>query len=178
METRGSARSAAPQQFDVLVLDAFSGDAIPVHLLTVEAFQIYLGHMAPQGVIAVHISNRHFDLAPVVKAIATHHHLFTATIHSDDTSQGGYSSLWMLVAADRKPLEAERIRKATSLDDDNRRVLWTDNQASLVDVLGRTRLSSLGANARAWISNLYDGILGAKKSEPRVDSSFQSLTWL
>ena len=97
-----------PQKFDVLVLDAFSGDAIPVHLLTVEAFAIYLRHLAPEGIIAVHISNRHFDLRPVVEAIAAHDHLATAAIHSDETSYGGFSSLWVLVTPDRKLLEAGR----------------------------------------------------------------------
>ncbi|MES1194702.1 MAG: fused MFS/spermidine synthase, partial [Opitutus sp.] len=54
------------QQFDVLALDAFSSDAIPVHLLTVEAFGIYLSHLKPDGVIAVHVSNRYLELRPVV----------------------------------------------------------------------------------------------------------------
>ena len=154
-----------PQNFDVLVLDAFAGDAIPVHLLTVEAFGIYLRHMAPQGVIAVHVSNRHFDLKPVVDAIARHHHLTTANIHSDDTSYGGYSSQWILVAADHKPLDAEAIREVTDTDDDGRLVLWTDNHASLVEVLGRTSFESLRSTIREWTTELHDAIFGAKKNE-------------
>lgn len=59
-----------PQAYDVLVLDAFSSDAIPVHLLTAEAFDLYLSHLKPGGVICVHISNRHLDLQPVVLANA------------------------------------------------------------------------------------------------------------
>jgi spermidine synthase/MFS family permease len=58
------------QQFDVLVLDAFSSDAIPVHLLTLEAFQVYLRHLRPGGVICVHITNRHLDLLPVIARVA------------------------------------------------------------------------------------------------------------
>ena len=58
------------QQFDVLVLDAFSGDAIPVHLLTSEAMQIYSRHLKTSGVLAVHISNSYFDLEPVVSVLA------------------------------------------------------------------------------------------------------------
>ncbi|MFZ4764847.1 MAG: spermidine synthase [Roseimicrobium sp.] len=58
------------QGFDVLLLDAFSGDSVPVHLLTREAFQIYLRHMKPDGVIAVHVSNRYLTLAPVVQKVA------------------------------------------------------------------------------------------------------------
>ncbi len=58
------------QQFDILVIDAFSGDAIPVHLLTREAFRIYWRHLKPDGVLAVHISNRYLNLAPVVMLAA------------------------------------------------------------------------------------------------------------
>jgi SAM-dependent methyltransferase len=58
------------QRYDVLVLDAFSSDAIPVHLLTAEAMQEYLRHLQPDGVLAIHISNRYFDLGPVVSRLA------------------------------------------------------------------------------------------------------------
>jgi SAM-dependent methyltransferase len=60
----------SPQRFDILVVDAFSGDAIPVHLLTREAFSLYWRHLKPDGVLAVHISNRYLKLAPVVKLAA------------------------------------------------------------------------------------------------------------
>ena len=59
-----------PQDFDLLAIDAFSGDAIPVHLLTEEAFQIYLREMKAGGIIAVHITNTYFDLQPVLKRVA------------------------------------------------------------------------------------------------------------
>ena len=60
----------SPQQFDLLVLDAFSGDAIPTHLLTQEANQSYLRHLRADGLIAIHISNIHFDLRRVTEALA------------------------------------------------------------------------------------------------------------
>jgi SAM-dependent methyltransferase len=56
--------------YDVLILDAFSSDAIPIHLLTAEAVQEYLGHLRADGVLVIHISNRFFDLAPVVSRLA------------------------------------------------------------------------------------------------------------
>ena len=59
------------QAFDALILDVFSGDAIPAHLLTEQAMQVYLAHLKPDGIIAVHISNRHLDLLPVVKSLAS-----------------------------------------------------------------------------------------------------------
>ena len=59
-----------PQNFDVLILDAFSGDSIPVHLLTRQAFEVYFRHLRPGGIVAVHVTNRYLDLAPVVDALA------------------------------------------------------------------------------------------------------------
>ncbi|MBL8482909.1 MAG: fused MFS/spermidine synthase, partial [Rhodocyclaceae bacterium] len=56
-----------PQAFDTLIVDAFSGDSVPAHLLTREAFALYASHLAPGGVIAVHVSNKYLDLAPVVR---------------------------------------------------------------------------------------------------------------
>ena len=61
-----------PQAFDVLVLDAFAGDAIPVHLLTIEAIEIYLRELNPDGVLAIHVTNRHLDLHLVIQQIANH----------------------------------------------------------------------------------------------------------
>ncbi|MCK4686343.1 MAG: hypothetical protein KAT44_15370, partial [Pirellulales bacterium] len=63
------------QDFDILVLDVFSGDAIPVHLLTRQAFSVYLDHLSENGVIAIHVSNRHLDLIPVVRDLAVHNGL-------------------------------------------------------------------------------------------------------
>ena len=60
----------APQGYDVLALDAFSSDAIPTHLLTREAFEVYRRHLAPGGVLAVHVTNRYLDLKPVVRGAA------------------------------------------------------------------------------------------------------------
>jgi spermidine synthase len=118
------------QNFDVLVLDAFSGDAIPVHLLTVEAFEIYLRHLAPKGVIAAHISNRHFALRPVVDAIADKYHLTTAAI---DLRADQRASLWVLASRDPQTLKIDRIRKV-ALPPQSDRIVWTDQRASLFEV--------------------------------------------
>jgi hypothetical protein len=71
-DARLSLEREASQQFDILVLDAFRGDALPVHLLTVEAFETYLRHLKPDGVIAAHISSLHFNLKPVFWRMADH----------------------------------------------------------------------------------------------------------
>jgi spermidine synthase len=124
----------SPQGFDVLVLDAFSGDAIPVHLLTREAFAIYLPHMAPDGIIAVHISNKHFELEPVVLALADVHHLATVTITTNGTSTGEGSSTWVLVSQSQRALQAKRIWSGRSKKQSKARVLWTDDHASLFEL--------------------------------------------
>lgn len=62
--------AASDPLYDLLVIDAYSGDAVPYHLITKEAFELYLSRLAPDGILAVHISNWHIDLAPVCKAVA------------------------------------------------------------------------------------------------------------
>ena len=134
-----------PQNFDVIVLDAFSSDAMPTHLLTVEAFAIYLRHLAPDGVIAVHVANRHYDLDPVVAADADAHQLQSVTIDSFAPSLQDFGSEWMLVARDLTPWNIEQIRAAAIqlrkgrarfvTPVKQRRVLWTDDHSSLFEVL-------------------------------------------
>ncbi len=128
----------------MLALDAFSGDAIPVHLLTVEAFAIYLRHLAPHG------DHRGSHLKPALRpasrwwiAIADHDHLATVTIHPMKRRSAAYSSLWVLVTPDPQSLEADAISQAAHDEDDGSRVLWTDDHASLVEVLWRKSFETL-----------------------------------
>jgi hypothetical protein len=131
-------RQGRPQQFDLLVLDAFSSDAIPVHLLTQEAMALYLGHLRPGGIVAFHITNRNLDLSPVIEGLARHHRLQIAAI-SDvvETRHWWLSSTdWVLLSAERTLFEAEDVR--THLDarpDDPSALDWTDDHASLFQVL-------------------------------------------
>ncbi len=125
-----------PQQFDLLVVDAFAGDAIPVHLLTREALALYRRQLRPDGIIAVHISNRHLDLRPVVEALAEDAGLSYLTV-SDTVIQTRwwlYNTVWVLLSPDatildRGPL-AQVPRSAVG-----RRILWTDDHASLFEVV-------------------------------------------
>ncbi|MGH6979892.1 MAG: spermidine synthase, partial [Stellaceae bacterium] len=87
------------REFDLLVIDAFSGDAIPVHLLTTEAFALYARHLAPGGVIAVHVSNQYLDLIPVVAAAAARLHLTARHVaNAGDPAAAVNPSDWVLVA--------------------------------------------------------------------------------
>ncbi len=89
-----------PQNYDILSVDAFSSDAIPIHLLTREALVLYFKHLKPDGILALHISNRYLDLAPVCAAGAQYFDKTARTV-SDDGEGGSYlsSSTWVLVTA-------------------------------------------------------------------------------
>jgi spermidine synthase len=100
-DARLSLEREAPQNFDVLVVDAFSGDSIPVHLITVEAFAEYLRHLKPQGVIVFHVSNRFLDLMPVVKALADAHGLRATWVRDEAEGALASRSDWVLLA--RRP---------------------------------------------------------------------------
>jgi spermidine synthase len=91
-DARLSMEREAPQEFDILVLDAFSSDAIPVHLLTLEAFEIYRRHLKPNGVIAVHFTSGRFDLEPVLQQVARHFDVETAYIYSPVGPAAMYSA--------------------------------------------------------------------------------------
>ena len=125
------------RNFDVLALDAFSSDAIPVHLLTVEAFKTYLRHMKPGGVLAVHISNRYLDLVPVVQQAARHLSLEVRQVENDDDDDAGvYRSDWMLLSASPAAFEGKLLKEAAERIDSVPRVkLWTDDYSDLYRIL-------------------------------------------
>lgn len=132
-------RSGAPPQYDLLVLDAFAGDAIPVHLLTREALAQYLRLMRPGGIIAVHISNRHLDLRVVVEALATDAGLSFATISDsvDPARWWLYNTTWVLLSTDATKFKREEVARFAQEPPgpDAKMVLWTDEHASLFNVM-------------------------------------------
>jgi spermidine synthase len=137
-DARLSMEREPPQNLDLLVLDAFSGDAIPVHLLTEEAFQQYNRHLKPSGIIAIHISNRYLDLEPVVVNAANHFHYNLAPIdfEEDEDEWWLYGCTWILLSRDDKIFRSEPIRTAVyNAKTDPRVPLWTDDFASLFSIL-------------------------------------------
>ena len=136
-DARLSLEREPPENFDVLALDAFSSDAIPVHLLTVEAFKTYLRHLKPGGVLAVHISNRYLDLVPVVQQAGRRLSLEVRQVESDDDDETGvYRSDWMLLSASPAPFEGELLKEAAERIDAVPRVrLWTDDYSDLYRIL-------------------------------------------
>lgn len=127
------------QRYDEIVLDAFSSDSIPVHLLTVEAFEIYREKLAADGVLAVHISNRYLDLEPVVAAIADELGMavVTGNFSADEgqEAEGATGADWLLLARDRRTLDPYRggIWRESRRDPSIR--AWTDDRSDLLAVL-------------------------------------------
>ncbi len=118
------------QDFDLIVLDAFSGDSIPMHLLTAECADIYRRRLKPGGVIALHISNRVLDLDPVARGVALHLGWPAVQIISDDDSRTGESSSTWVLISERPRLLAQSYPWSNRAP-----IIWTDDFASLWQVL-------------------------------------------
>jgi SAM-dependent methyltransferase len=136
-DARLSLEREDPQQFDILVLDAFSSDAIPAHLLTREAFALYRRHLNPNGVIAVHISNRHVNLLPIVAGLAEHFEFDWRMTDTDgEGSIGGSSCDWVLVSNNKTLLGDPEVVAVTLLNPQYETIdLWTDDFNNLFAVL-------------------------------------------
>jgi hypothetical protein len=133
-DARLSLEAASPQEFDLLVVDAFSGDAIPTHLLTREAMRIYRKHLKPDGICAFHISNLHFDLRPVVYGLASQANWKAVTILNDVANGGEFSSLWALTSADETALREPEIGEVSQTMK-GRPIMWTDDFTNVLSVL-------------------------------------------
>lgn len=124
------------QQFDVLVVDAFSGDAVPIHLLTLEAFAQYFRHLKPDGVLAVHITNRFLDLQPVVRAAADQFSKDVRLVELDgDSDHLVLHSIWALVSSDRKFFSEPVFETATPILARPNFHPWKDDYSSIFSVL-------------------------------------------
>jgi hypothetical protein len=96
----------------VLAVDAFSGDSIPVHLITREAMTIYLRHIKPDGIVAFHVTNRFLSLVPVVERLATDQNAYAVLVRDPARGASIRTTDWVLVAKDRAVLERPGIRDA------------------------------------------------------------------
>ena len=126
------------QNYDILSVDAFSSDAIPIHLLTREALALYFKQLQPDGILALHISNRYLDLAPVCSAGAAYFHKEARTV-TDDGEGGSYlnSSTWVLVTSHPQWFDSAAFNGAdispTPLKAGFRP--WTDDYSNIVQIL-------------------------------------------
>jgi len=124
--------------FDLIAVDAFSSDSIPIHLLTAECGDIYRQRLAPGGILALHISNRSLDLEPVARGLAEHLGWSARmVIGLFDSSIGESNSRWVVMAEKAETLEKYRIRETLLGLSGPRRsnITWTDDFASLWHVL-------------------------------------------
>lgn len=130
-----------PQKFDVLAVDAFSSDAIPVHLLTRECFQVYQYHLKEDGILAVHISNRYFDLSPIVRNLIppdARQQLQAIWIDAHGVqSEGTDSTDWVLVTSNRHFLTNPDIQSQVTpwIDAAPPPKFWTDDYSNLFNLL-------------------------------------------
>jgi SAM-dependent methyltransferase len=136
-DARTSLNREPSQHFDVLVVDAFSGDAIPLHLLTAQALALYRRHLAPGGILAFHISNQHVDLEPAIALLAQSAGMQALRVtNAPNDDLGELSAVWVLVADNpaffAQPEVASAGRPAAFLPGLR---LWTDDYSSLLPLL-------------------------------------------
>lgn len=143
-DARLSLESEPPQDFDLLAVDAFSGDAIPVHLLTREAVVEYFRHLKSDGILAIHVSNKYLDLVPIVAGIAQSLDKSAIGVF-DDGSQGSYpsGSDWVLVTG-KPEIFDDPIFDADSVESvavKPKLRLWTDDYSNLLQILDINRVN-------------------------------------
>jgi hypothetical protein len=144
-DARRTLEKEPDHSFDVLLIDAFSSDAIPVHLITHEAIEMYFKKLAPDGLLMVHLSNRHLSLGPVVSAAAVALNKEARVRDDDDESYvGKSSSTWAVLAnklpdlgklQDEKDAEVPSQLKWQELGNPNGTKEWTDDYSSIVSVM-------------------------------------------
>lgn len=137
-DARLSLEGESSQRFSTLVVDAFSGDAIPVHLLTKEALELYRKHLAPGGILAVHISNRYIDLRPVLATAARvlgYAARLVETEDDHDSQRNCFATSWVLLAAGETAFDRAPFQRATRMKVDPQFRLWTDDYSSVLGLL-------------------------------------------
>jgi hypothetical protein len=140
-DARTSLQREAPQQFDVLAVDAFSGDAIPLHLLTNQAIALYKKHLTPGGILAFHVSNQYLNLAPEIAQLAIAANMQSRLVESlGDDATGSYRSTWVLLSNSPTFFTRPEITAATTETPTTPRLRpWTDDYSSLLPILQLTK---------------------------------------
>ncbi len=137
-DARHTLTAAAQGQYGLIVMDAFNSDAIPTHLLTQEALDLYLSKLAPGGMLAFHISNRHLDLHPLLANVAKTRNLICVGFDDRDEnlSIGKEASTWVVMARSREDLGLLAAKDHWQVVPENTRVkVWRDDYSNLLQVL-------------------------------------------
>lgn len=125
----------APQNYDLLIIDAFSGDSIPMHLATLEAFEIYKKHLKPDGILAVNITNSYIDIFPMLRSMADHIHLKWTRMYIPYKDSMHYRTDWLLLTNDQQFLNTTPTVVPADRWTTHRVPLWTDHFSNLWSVL-------------------------------------------
>ena len=133
-DARLKLREAPDASYGLIVLDAFSSDAIPIHLITQQAIDLYLSKLAPGGLLVFHVSNRNLDLRPVVADLARSRSLSCLALDDPMSSpiDGKDPSQWVVVA--RSPADFVALSKGRVLTGDDHREVWTDDFSNILSV--------------------------------------------
>ena len=135
-DARLSLERESPENFDVLAVDAFSSDSIPVHLLTLEAIQVYFRHLRPDGVLAVHISNRYLDLEPVLAGETRATGKIARMVDTDDDdTQDVFGATWVLMTSPASGFHGEELNHSAEIGSQRTVRLWTDDYSNLFRIL-------------------------------------------
>jgi hypothetical protein len=125
-----------PQNFDLLAVDAFTSDSIPVHLLTKQAMELYYRHLRPNGILAVHISNRYLDLQPVLAGEAEATGKLARVVDTeDDDSQDVFGATWVLLTSPANGFDDELLSHSAEIEHKRTVRLWTDDYSNLFQIL-------------------------------------------
>jgi spermidine synthase len=130
-------KAKGSQQYQVLVVDAFSSDSIPVHLLTLEAFRLYLQHLTDDGLLVLHISNNHLDLLPLVATLSEKVGRKMQHFYSASNNINEHTAEWVVVTNNQDFYQDEEIKaRATYFQlKQEQRILWTDAYSNLLSVI-------------------------------------------
>jgi len=135
-DARLSLEREQAENFDVLAVDAFSSDAIPVHLLTRQAMDLYFRHLRLNGILAMHISNHHLDLEPVLAGEARASGRRARKVDSgDDDAAGVFAASWVLLTAPPGDFDNQIRANSNPVSHDRRVRLWTDDYSNLFQIL-------------------------------------------
>jgi SAM-dependent methyltransferase len=135
-DARLSLERESPENFDVLAVDAFSSDSIPVHLLTREAMAVYFRHLRPDGVLAVHISNRYLDLQPVLAGETRATGKIARVVDTDDDdTQDVFGATWVLMTSPATGFHGEELKNSAEIESQRTVRLWTDDYSNLFRIL-------------------------------------------
>jgi len=136
-DARISLTQEQPQNFDLIAVDAFTGDAIPLHLLTSQAMVLYRRHLAQGGILAFHVSNQYLNLPPEISLLARSADMKAGIVHSPSIdSRGEFSATWVLLTDNQSFWELPEIAKAARpIPPVAGLRLWTDDYSSLLPIL-------------------------------------------